>query len=248
MSIIIIIIIVKSVMATRDTFSSSELSTQPSTISTKLSTYDATANLLTTNLSANKPCHLLTTVSTHLLAAASGNLSVPTNLNTVTELTSKQNPKAETDTTKLKIIDEDAISTKPETNQKPLTSNIPPATISNNGSLAAIFLFELEKPVKMPLFSGAVLELKLITATYTNTKFDELRSCPMKITGHKHTITASCATENDMATQNNKASKTTNYVSLVRNNYSTKECGIIFLDKKKRATLYANTQSLLVTE
>ncbi|KAG9304833.1 hypothetical protein G9A89_016863 [Geosiphon pyriformis] len=68
-----------------------------------------------------------------------------------------------------------------------------------------------------------------------------------KITGCKHTITASHATENDMAIQNNKTSETTNHVSLVENNYSMKEYGTTFLDKEKCVMLYANTQSLSVT-
>ncbi|KAG9307431.1 hypothetical protein G9A89_017261 [Geosiphon pyriformis] len=52
---------------------------------------------------------------------------------------------------------------------------------------------------------------------------------------------------NDMATQKDKASETTNYVSLATNNYLMKECGTIFLIEEKRATLYANTQSSSVT-
>ncbi|KAG9294868.1 hypothetical protein G9A89_003208 [Geosiphon pyriformis] len=73
--------------------------------------------------------------------------------------------------------------------QQPSTNNILPATITENESLDAIFPFELEelsnalkqasttfkkrdqKPsVTAPLFSGAVLEEKLITAMYTNAK------------------------------------------------------------------------------
>ncbi|KAG9305624.1 hypothetical protein G9A89_001685 [Geosiphon pyriformis] len=109
--------------------SSSKLSTQPSTILTELPTYDATANLSTTNLSALSICHLLTAVPTHLSAVVSGNLLTPTNSNTTTELTLKQNSKVKTDTTKLEI-----------------------------------------EPIEMPLFSGAALESKPITAMYTNAK------------------------------------------------------------------------------
>ncbi|KAG9284378.1 hypothetical protein G9A89_023635 [Geosiphon pyriformis] len=54
-----------------------------------------------------------------------------------------------------------------------------------------------------------------------------------KITGCEPTIIASCATKNDMATQNDKASETTNHVSLVGNNYLTKEYGTTFLDEKE---------------
>ncbi|KAG9291506.1 hypothetical protein G9A89_021925 [Geosiphon pyriformis] len=130
-----------------------------------------------------------------------GNLSAPTNSNTATELISKWNPKAKTDTTKLEIINgksrqwnlgteytqnpnfqnylsllvtpEDTTFTKLETNQKPLTSNILSATICNDGFLAAIFSFELEEPVEILLFSGAILESKPITTMYTDAKVDD---------------------------------------------------------------------------
>ncbi|KAG9299101.1 hypothetical protein G9A89_020414 [Geosiphon pyriformis] len=156
------------------------------------------SNLSTTNLSANNTHQLLTTAPTHLSAAASGNLSAPTNSNTTIELTSKLNPKTEIDPTKLKIIDgspstnpqflkpaikinylsllvisKDTQLNNPETNQHPtLTSNILPATITENESLNAIFPFELEKLSTMPLFSGATLEEKPITAMYTDAKVD----------------------------------------------------------------------------
>ncbi|KAG9299557.1 hypothetical protein G9A89_020728 [Geosiphon pyriformis] len=53
-----------------------------------------------------------------------------------------------------------------------LISNIPPATITKNESLDAIFLFKLKKPSTMPLFNGATLKEKPITAMYTNVKVD----------------------------------------------------------------------------
>ncbi|KAG9287779.1 hypothetical protein G9A89_017374 [Geosiphon pyriformis] len=121
------------------------------------------------------------------------NLLAPTNSNTAIELTSKQNSKAETDTTKLEInlgigytqnpnfqfylsllvTPEDATFNNPESSQKQLlTSNIPPATISHDKSLAAIFPFELEVTTIVLLFSRAVLDTKLITAMYTDVKVD----------------------------------------------------------------------------
>ncbi|KAG9303834.1 hypothetical protein G9A89_018731 [Geosiphon pyriformis] len=172
-------------------FSSSKLSTQPSTISTELPTYDTTANLLTTNLSAFSTYCLSIAVSTHLLAAASDNLLAPTNSTTVTKLTSKWKPKAKTDTTKLEIVNgsteytqnpnfqnylsllitpEDATFNKSEVNQKPFTNNILPATITEDKSLTAIFFFEFKKPIEMPLFSEVTLESKSITVIYTNAK------------------------------------------------------------------------------
>ncbi|KAG9284388.1 hypothetical protein G9A89_023645 [Geosiphon pyriformis] len=56
--------------------------------------------------------------------------------------------------------------------KQPLTSNILPATISNNKSLAAIFPFELEKTIPVSLFSEAALNTKPITTMYTNMKVD----------------------------------------------------------------------------
>ncbi|KAG9293955.1 hypothetical protein G9A89_019293 [Geosiphon pyriformis] len=60
-----------------------------------------------------------------------------------------------------------------EINQHPiLTSNIPPATITENKLLDTIFPFELKKPSTIPLFSGAALEKKPITVMYTDVKVD----------------------------------------------------------------------------
>ncbi|KAG9289482.1 hypothetical protein G9A89_008043 [Geosiphon pyriformis] len=62
----------------------------------------------------------------------------------------------------------------PETNQQStLTSNIPPATITKNESLDAIFPFELKELSATPLFSGAALKKKLITTMYTDVKIDD---------------------------------------------------------------------------
>ncbi|KAG9285020.1 hypothetical protein G9A89_009830 [Geosiphon pyriformis] len=73
----------------------------------------------------------------------------------------------------LLVTSEDASPNNWEPNQQqPLTSNIPSATITNDEFLAAIFLFKLEKLIPTPLFSGAALEEKPITAMYTNAKID----------------------------------------------------------------------------
>ncbi|KAG9306335.1 hypothetical protein G9A89_018218 [Geosiphon pyriformis] len=114
-----------------------------------------------------------TAVTTHLSAAVSDNLSASTNSNTATELTSKQNPRAKIDPTKLEIIDENTQPNNLETNQQPtLTSNIPPAIITENKSLDAIFPFKLEELLTTPLFSGAALKEKPITVMYTDAKVD----------------------------------------------------------------------------
>ncbi|KAG9287639.1 hypothetical protein G9A89_023989 [Geosiphon pyriformis] len=115
----------------------------------------------------------LADIPTHLSATASSNLSAPTNSSTVAELISKWNSKTKTDTTKLEIINEDAQPNNSETNQQPtLTSNILPATITENKSLDTIFPFELEELSIVLLFSGAILEEKPIIAMYTDAKVD----------------------------------------------------------------------------
>ncbi|KAG9297766.1 hypothetical protein G9A89_011281 [Geosiphon pyriformis] len=73
----------------------------------------------------------------------------------------------------LLVIPEDVISNNPEPNQPTtLTNNILPATITDNESLAIIFLFELKEITTVPLFSGAALEEKPITVMYTDAKVD----------------------------------------------------------------------------
>ncbi|KAG9292979.1 hypothetical protein G9A89_016341 [Geosiphon pyriformis] len=67
----------------------------------------------------------------------------------------------------------DVQSNKLETNQpSTLTSNIPPATITEDKLLDTIILFELEEPSITLLFSKATLEEKPITAMYTDAKID----------------------------------------------------------------------------
>ncbi|KAG9286791.1 hypothetical protein G9A89_012341 [Geosiphon pyriformis] len=145
-------------------------------ISSELHTYNtatlSSTSISSTNLSTDNTDNLLAAVTTHLSAAVSGNLLAPTNSNTATELTSKQNPKAKINPTKLEIVN-DAQPNNPETNQQPtLTSNIPPATITENESLDTIFLFKLEEPSTTPLFNGATLKEKPIMAIYTDAKVD----------------------------------------------------------------------------
>ncbi|KAG9293411.1 hypothetical protein G9A89_009135 [Geosiphon pyriformis] len=84
-----------------------------------------------------------------------------------------QNPNSQ-NYLSLLITSENAQTNKPKLNQQqPLTNNIPPATITNNELLAAIFLFKLKESSSTPLFSDAVFEKKPITTMYTNTKVDE---------------------------------------------------------------------------
>ncbi|KAG9294132.1 hypothetical protein G9A89_021491 [Geosiphon pyriformis] len=65
---------------------------------------------------------------------------------------------------------EDTASSKQETNQKPLTHNIPSAASTKDKSLAVIFLFKLEEITSVSLFNGAALDTKPITTMYTNAK------------------------------------------------------------------------------
>ncbi|KAG9304009.1 hypothetical protein G9A89_005919 [Geosiphon pyriformis] len=88
------------------------------------------------------------------------------------DISAIQNPNSQ-NYLSLLVISEDATSDNSETNQQAtLTSNIPPATVTNNKSLAAIFPFELKKPFPLLLFNGAVLKEKSITVMYTDVKVD----------------------------------------------------------------------------
>ncbi|KAG9303524.1 hypothetical protein G9A89_018420 [Geosiphon pyriformis] len=71
----------------------------------------------------------------------------------------------------LLVTPENAIPNNQELKQI-LTSNILPATITENKSLDAIFPFKLEESSIMSLFSGAALEEKPITTIYTDVKID----------------------------------------------------------------------------
>ncbi|KAG9295212.1 hypothetical protein G9A89_006193 [Geosiphon pyriformis] len=71
------------------------------------------------------------------------------------------------------VILENTQPNNPETNQQAtLTSNILPATITENKSLDTIFPFKLKELSATPLFSGAALKEKPITVMYTDAKVD----------------------------------------------------------------------------
>ncbi|KAG9285328.1 hypothetical protein G9A89_010803 [Geosiphon pyriformis] len=71
------------------------------------------------------------------------------------------------------IITKDTITTNSGSNQQQtLTNNIPPATVTNNKLLAAIFPFDLEETIEIPLFSGVALEEKPIITMYMDGKID----------------------------------------------------------------------------
>ncbi|KAG9287847.1 hypothetical protein G9A89_017442 [Geosiphon pyriformis] len=75
----------------------------------------------------------------------------------------------------LLVISKDATTNNLESNppQTTLINNIPPAMITKNKSLAAIFSFKLEETINPPLFNRAILEKKPITTMYIDAKVDD---------------------------------------------------------------------------
>ncbi|KAG9297678.1 hypothetical protein G9A89_011193 [Geosiphon pyriformis] len=150
--------------------------TNQQVIPSELLIYDVAATLSTTsisnaNLSTNDTSNLSATATIHLSAAAPAKID-PTKLEINLGTGYAQNPNFQ-NYLNLLVTPEDAQPNNLETNQySTLTSNIPPATITENESLDAIFLFKLKEPSIMPLFSGAALEEKPITAIYTDAKVD----------------------------------------------------------------------------
>ncbi|KAG9304620.1 hypothetical protein G9A89_020184 [Geosiphon pyriformis] len=88
-------------------------------------------------------------------------------------ISSTQNPNSQ-NYLSLLITPEDVTSNNPKLNQQPtiLINNIPPAIITNDESLAAIFPFELKEVTSVSLFNRTALEKKPITAMYTDVKVD----------------------------------------------------------------------------
>ncbi|KAG9303628.1 hypothetical protein G9A89_018525 [Geosiphon pyriformis] len=176
----------------------SELRSRP--ISNYLPANNAATNLSTAsisifNLSTAASSNLLTAASSNLLVTAPNNLLVSTiNLNTAPKLSYDDIKKPETQNCSKLEISNVCSSTGPQllslelrtlfsefgySNQEPtqkqqtLTSNIPPATVTNNKSLATIFSFKIKELSSTPLFSGATFDEKLITAMYTDAKVDD---------------------------------------------------------------------------
>ncbi|KAG9307276.1 hypothetical protein G9A89_017104 [Geosiphon pyriformis] len=230
----------------------SKISIKCRNISTKLHIYDTATNLSAANLSANSTHHLLPAAPTHLSAA--------TNSNTATELISKWNSKAKTDTTKLEIVDsaqpsgsrqwnlgtgstqnpnfqhylsllvtpEDTTFYNSEFNRQPvLTSNILPATITNNKTLAIIFPFELKETTMVPLFidnyfiklildsgsAGSIITKQLIDQLATKTPIGEIDNFSFKVNGIITSINILVmeATQYQALTDNDKNELTPNW-------------------------------------
>ncbi|KAG9297219.1 hypothetical protein G9A89_019500 [Geosiphon pyriformis] len=120
-----------------------------------------------------------------------------------------QNPSSQ-NYLSLLITPEDAISSKQETNQKPLTCNILPAASTEDESLVAIFPFELEKITSVPLFSGAALDTKPITMMYTNAKVNVDQAASTRI------ITADGATKTPIGKIDNFPFKVNSIIVLIK--------------------------------
>ncbi|KAG9304857.1 hypothetical protein G9A89_000770 [Geosiphon pyriformis] len=170
-----------------------------SVLNSKLTHLPTSNTVINLSVSGVSSSNLLTAVTSNLsTTAATNNLSTPTNPNTAPKLTTQRNPKTENDSTELEIGDsspstnpqfftatiwimpnylsllvtpEDTIPNNQELRQTS-TSNISPATITEDESLNTIFPFELEEPSTTPLFSRAALKEKPITTMYTDVKID----------------------------------------------------------------------------
>ncbi|KAG9296450.1 hypothetical protein G9A89_015042 [Geosiphon pyriformis] len=112
---------------------------------------------------------------------------------------------------------------------KPLTHNIPPATSTEDESLAAIFPFELEEIMSVSLFSGTTLDTKPITTMYTDAKVDSQAASARIITADGITKT-SIGEIDDFSFEVNGiivpikvlVIKATQYQALIDNNWLTK--------------------------
>ncbi|KAG9285085.1 hypothetical protein G9A89_009896 [Geosiphon pyriformis] len=91
----------------------------------------------------------------------------------------------------LLVTPENATFNNTESNQHVSTNTIPPATISSDESLAAIFPFELKKNTTIPLFSRAALEEKPITAMYMDARVD---NHPIKLILDSHRVDQAAST------------------------------------------------------
>ncbi|KAG9299350.1 hypothetical protein G9A89_013998 [Geosiphon pyriformis] len=132
-----------------------------------------TTSILSSNLSINDP-NLSAIATDNISTTTANNLSTPNDSDPATKLTGQWSLKAKNHAAKLEIVNENASPSnqKPTQKQQTCTSNIPPATVTNDELLGAIFLFELKELSITPSFSGATLKKKPITAMYTDVKID----------------------------------------------------------------------------
>ncbi|KAG9300554.1 hypothetical protein G9A89_002432 [Geosiphon pyriformis] len=185
----------KSISKPQSQISNSEL--LPKSRSNYLPANNATTNLSTASILT---LNLSTAATSNLLAAIPNNLSTLINSNTTPKFnleshktgnqqwfssnsllglrsrnldtSATQNPNSQNYLSLLVTL-KDATNTNLGSNQQlTLTSNILPATVTEDKLLTAIFPFEIEEPLGVPLFNGATIEKKPITAMYTNAKID----------------------------------------------------------------------------
>ncbi|KAG9305311.1 hypothetical protein G9A89_007806 [Geosiphon pyriformis] len=147
----------------------------------------------------NSKLKQFTIATGNISTAAANNLLTSNDSDTAMKLTCQWSPKTENHAAKLEIgscqwnsgtsypqnlnsqdylsllvtpEDTSPSNQDPIQKQQTLTSNILPATVTNDKSLAVIFPLEIKEPSNTPLFSGATLDEKPITVIYTNAKVD----------------------------------------------------------------------------
>ncbi|KAG9303772.1 hypothetical protein G9A89_018669 [Geosiphon pyriformis] len=180
----------KSIWKPRSPVSDSKPSPESRPIPIYLPAYNTPTNLSTASLSNSS---LSTATTSNLSGAATSNISTTATSNlSNTHHSNTTNKSSSNDIKKPKIEDHPKLEISDGctlTNlqlfsptirissgieqQQPPTNNIPPATITKNESLDAIFLFKLEELSDMLLFSEAALEEKLITTMYTDIKVND---------------------------------------------------------------------------
>ncbi|KAG9295360.1 hypothetical protein G9A89_013389 [Geosiphon pyriformis] len=167
-------------------FATTVIPTKLGTISKHLPANDAAANLpstsiLDSSLSTTATSNISTTATHNISTTATSNLSTPINSDTTPKFRSHsrnlgtsatQNPNFQNYLSLLVIPEDATINNSGSNQQQALTNNISPATVTNNELLMAIFPFDLEETIEIPLFSRAALEEKPITAMYTDAKID----------------------------------------------------------------------------
>ncbi|KAG9301706.1 hypothetical protein G9A89_016777 [Geosiphon pyriformis] len=161
------IILTSSLSASSSNLSTAVLTQLSAAVSDKLSAPTTSNTTTELTLKQNSKTEI-NTAKLEIVNATQPSGSRPWNLGT----RYAQNPNSR-NYLSLLVTPEDASPNNLKTNQKQsLTNNIPPATVINNESLAAIFPFKLEKTTPVLLFSEAVLDTKPITTMYTNVKVD----------------------------------------------------------------------------
>ncbi|KAG9307308.1 hypothetical protein G9A89_017136 [Geosiphon pyriformis] len=140
-----------------------ELPIQPSIISTDLPINDTTANISTICILTSS---LLTAATDNISTTAATNNLSDTHRTGYTQNLSSQNYLS------LLVTTEDTSLNTQEPKQKQSLTNILPATVMEDESLAAIFPFKIKELTETSLFSGAAFEKKSIMVIYTDAKIN----------------------------------------------------------------------------